>query len=114
MERDKHFLASIETQDNGKPFAEALFDVTISIMTLQFKLQLPQGSLLVIWVWATAVSGVGQQSDAWVSTSDTDHATATAGGAHAEQEWGEYQVYVLLLDMSLAISYTVQWSESND
>ncbi|EDW14503.2 aldehyde dehydrogenase X, mitochondrial [Drosophila mojavensis] len=36
MERDKHFLASIETQDNGKPFAEALFDVTISIMTLQY------------------------------------------------------------------------------
>lgn len=36
MERDKQLLASIETQDNGKPFAEALFDVTISIMTLQY------------------------------------------------------------------------------
>ncbi|KAH8417832.1 hypothetical protein KR222_006710, partial [Zaprionus bogoriensis] len=36
MERDKEFLASIETQDNGKPFAEALFDVTISIMTLRY------------------------------------------------------------------------------
>lgn len=36
MDRDKQFLASIETQDNGKPLAEALFDVTISIMTLQY------------------------------------------------------------------------------
>ncbi|XP_073814694.1 aldehyde dehydrogenase X, mitochondrial [Musca autumnalis] len=36
MERDKTFLASIETRDNGKPYAEALFDVEISIMTLKY------------------------------------------------------------------------------
>ncbi|KRK04351.1 aldehyde dehydrogenase X, mitochondrial isoform X1 [Drosophila yakuba] len=36
MDRDKAFLASLETQDNGKPYAEALFDVTYSILTLQY------------------------------------------------------------------------------
>lgn len=36
MARDKNLLASLETQDNGKPFAEALFDVEISIMTLKY------------------------------------------------------------------------------
>ncbi|XP_005189874.2 aldehyde dehydrogenase X, mitochondrial [Musca domestica] len=36
MERDKVFLANIETRDNGKPYAEALFDVEISIMTLKY------------------------------------------------------------------------------
>ncbi|XP_075147682.1 aldehyde dehydrogenase X, mitochondrial [Haematobia irritans] len=36
MARDKHFLASLETLDNGKPYAEALFDVEISIMTLKY------------------------------------------------------------------------------
>jgi len=36
MARDKMILASLETQDNGKPFAEALFDVEVSIMTLKY------------------------------------------------------------------------------
>lgn len=36
MARDKDFLASLETQDNGKPYAEALFDVTYSMLTLQY------------------------------------------------------------------------------
>ncbi|XP_023308365.2 aldehyde dehydrogenase 9 [Lucilia cuprina] len=36
MEREKNLLASLESLDNGKPFAEALFDVEISIMTLKY------------------------------------------------------------------------------
>ncbi|XP_036323763.1 aldehyde dehydrogenase 9 isoform X2 [Rhagoletis pomonella] len=36
MDRDKNVLASLETQDNGKPYAEALFDVEVSIMTLKY------------------------------------------------------------------------------
>lgn len=36
MGRDKNALASLESLDNGKPFAEALFDVEISIMTLKY------------------------------------------------------------------------------
>jgi len=36
MERDKEILASIETQDNGKPYAEALFDVECAIQTLRY------------------------------------------------------------------------------
>lgn len=36
IERDKNALASLESLDNGKPFAEALFDVEISIMTLKY------------------------------------------------------------------------------
>ncbi|XP_065371986.1 aldehyde dehydrogenase X, mitochondrial [Calliphora vicina] len=36
MDRDKNMLASLESLDNGKPFAEALFDVEISIMTLKY------------------------------------------------------------------------------
>ncbi|XP_054726875.1 aldehyde dehydrogenase, mitochondrial [Anastrepha obliqua] len=36
MDRDKQALASLETQDNGKPYAEAVFDVEISIMTLKY------------------------------------------------------------------------------
>ncbi|KAH8383584.1 hypothetical protein KR009_009357, partial [Drosophila setifemur] len=36
MERDKDFLASLECQDNGKPYAEALFDVTYSMLTIQY------------------------------------------------------------------------------
>ncbi|XP_037826553.1 aldehyde dehydrogenase 9 [Lucilia sericata] len=36
MDREKNLLASLESLDNGKPFAEALFDVEISIMTLKY------------------------------------------------------------------------------
>ncbi|KAM7362598.1 aldehyde dehydrogenase X, mitochondrial [Cochliomyia hominivorax] len=36
IERDKNVLASLESLDNGKPFAESLFDVEISIMTLKY------------------------------------------------------------------------------
>ncbi|XP_037955593.1 aldehyde dehydrogenase X, mitochondrial-like [Teleopsis dalmanni] len=36
MSRDKHILASIETMDNGKPYADALFDVEISIMCFKY------------------------------------------------------------------------------
>lgn len=36
MNRDKIFLANLETLDNGKPYAEALFDVEISVETLKY------------------------------------------------------------------------------
>ncbi|XP_067619272.1 aldehyde dehydrogenase, mitochondrial [Eurosta solidaginis] len=36
MERDTNLMASIETQDNGKPFADALVDVDYSISTLKY------------------------------------------------------------------------------
>ena len=36
IDRDMHILASLETLDNGKPYAEALFDVKITVMTLKY------------------------------------------------------------------------------
>ncbi|XP_061399151.1 aldehyde dehydrogenase X, mitochondrial-like [Musca vetustissima] len=36
MERDKIFLANIETRDNGKTYADALFDVETAIVTLKY------------------------------------------------------------------------------
>lgn len=36
MTRDKQILASLESQDNGKPFTNALYDVEASIMTLKY------------------------------------------------------------------------------
>lgn len=36
MERDEVYLASLETLDNGKPFAEALIDLEASISTLRY------------------------------------------------------------------------------
>ncbi|XP_037955595.1 aldehyde dehydrogenase X, mitochondrial-like [Teleopsis dalmanni] len=36
MERDKDILANIEVQDNGKPYAEAAFDVDCSVETLKY------------------------------------------------------------------------------
>ncbi|XP_004524261.1 aldehyde dehydrogenase X, mitochondrial isoform X3 [Ceratitis capitata] len=36
IERDRDVLASLETQDNGKPYAEADFDVEAAIMTFKY------------------------------------------------------------------------------
>ncbi|XP_054085289.1 aldehyde dehydrogenase, mitochondrial isoform X2 [Zeugodacus cucurbitae] len=36
MERDKSILASLETQDNGKPYADSVFDIDIAIMTFKY------------------------------------------------------------------------------
>ncbi|XP_018783508.1 PREDICTED: aldehyde dehydrogenase X, mitochondrial-like isoform X1 [Bactrocera latifrons] len=36
MERDKYILASLETQDNGKPFTSAIGDVMFAIMALKY------------------------------------------------------------------------------
>lgn len=36
IERDQVILANLDTLDNGKPYAEALFDVTASIDTFRY------------------------------------------------------------------------------
>lgn len=36
FERDQVILANLDTLDNGKPYAEALFDVTASIDTFRY------------------------------------------------------------------------------
>ncbi|XP_039964054.1 aldehyde dehydrogenase X, mitochondrial isoform X2 [Bactrocera tryoni] len=36
LERDKSLLASLETQDNGKPYADSVFDIDIAIMTFKY------------------------------------------------------------------------------
>jgi len=36
MERDIHYLSSLETLDNGKPFGDSMFSTTLSIANLRY------------------------------------------------------------------------------
>lgn len=36
IDKHKHYLANLESLDNGKPFADSLFDIGIAVSTFQY------------------------------------------------------------------------------